>query len=255
MVEKRDESEEVLRDMAGIEDTTEPMNLVKKEPNVEKTPPASSSVSLSSSHLPSRPYKHPEVKLSSLLAQAERLFFLYPPTHPELSLSSIMGPQSVVYTWSESFSTLPTDTEAEAMVSQPGLIVYPYIEEDEVIEDTDDANDEKWEKPPPGSSKRKRLRGKLKGKVKNKLKSFRRVRVDQKTGMVAGAIIVLGVAMAVYGVKMHDRHSGPGLGLGGGVLDVHGRDWRKVAGWLGGAVAGVTERVVNGLSPSMPRGG
>ncbi|KAG6858177.1 hypothetical protein C0991_003389, partial [Blastosporella zonata] len=80
-----------------------------------------------------------------------------------------MGPQSVIYTWSESFSSLPTDIEAEAMVSCPGLIVYPYIGEYEVIEDTAS----KWEEDKP-ISKRKRLGGNLKGKVKSKLKRFRR---------------------------------------------------------------------------------
>ncbi|KAG6863469.1 hypothetical protein C0991_005563 [Blastosporella zonata] len=152
--------------------------------------------------------------------------------------------------WSESFSSLPTDTEAEAMVSCPGLIVYPYIEEDEVIEDTAS----EWEEEKP-ISKRKRFRGKLKGKVKSKLKRFRRVRVDQTTGMVAGAVIVLGIAMAVYGVQMRDRHPGAGMGLASGVLHGHGTDWRKVAGWVGGVFARVTEKVVSGLSPTTARGG
>ncbi|KAG6838684.1 hypothetical protein C0991_009574, partial [Blastosporella zonata] len=92
--------------------------------------------------------------LSSLLTRADELYALCPPTHPSLSLPHIMGPQSVVYTWSESFSSLPTDTEAEAMVSCPGLIVYPYIEDDEVIADTAS----EWEEEKP-ISKRKRFQG------------------------------------------------------------------------------------------------
>ncbi|KAG6838371.1 hypothetical protein C0991_012251, partial [Blastosporella zonata] len=161
--------------------------------------------------------------LLSLLTRADELYALYPPTHPSLSLWHIMGPQSVIYTWSESFSSLPTDIEAEAMVSCPGLIVYPYIGEYEVIEDTAS----KWEEDKP-ISKRKRLGGNLKGKVKSKLKRFRRVGVDQTKGMVAGAVIVLGIAMAVYGVQMRDRHPGAGMGLASGT-------WQKLE--EGGGVA------------------
>jgi len=48
-----------------------------------------------------------------------------------------MGPQSVVYTFSVSPSALPSD-EAEAMVRNPGLVVYPQmpfgVEEEEGAE-------------------------------------------------------------------------------------------------------------------------
>ncbi|KAG6860937.1 hypothetical protein C0995_005767 [Termitomyces sp. Mi166 len=227
--------------------TTELISLCKEEPLDEKPspPPATSR--------PSTPLSRsdplPPIKLTSLLAQADELYALYPPTHPDLFLSSIMGPQSVVYTWSESFSALPTDADAEAMVLRPGLIVYPYIEEDNVDESEGDA--EEWEeKPTPEKSKHKRFRGKLRGKLKGKLKRLRRGRVDQTTGMVAGAVIVLGIAFAVYGVKMRDKHPGAGLGF----LDSQGRDWKKIVGWAGGAVAGVTERVVSTLSASASNG-
>ncbi|KAG6897058.1 hypothetical protein C0992_004377 [Termitomyces sp. T32_za158] len=207
---------------------------------------SSSSIPVTSrpSTLLNRPDLFSPIQLTSLLAQADDLYALYPPTHPDLSLSSIMGPQSVVYTWSESFSALPTDAEAEAMVLCPGLMVYPYIEGD-VAEESRDS--EEWEeKPGPVKSKRKQVRGKFRGKMKEKLKHLRRGQVDQTTGMVAGAVIVLGVALAVYGVKMRDKHPGAAIGF----LNSHGRDWKKVVGWAGGAVTGVTERVVNRLSAS-----
>ncbi|KAG6850289.1 hypothetical protein C0991_010497, partial [Blastosporella zonata] len=145
-------------------------NVPEADHTMESIPlplPEESSSSLPSSLLTS-PSSSPIFR-SNTFVPAHQLYALYPPTHPSLSLPHIMGPQSVVYTWSESFSSLPTDTEAEAMVSCPGLIVYPYIEEDEVIEDTAS----EWEEEKP-ISKRKRFRGKLKGKVKSKLKRFRR---------------------------------------------------------------------------------
>ncbi|KAG6810446.1 hypothetical protein H0H92_011819 [Tricholoma furcatifolium] len=217
-------------------------------PNTIPTPPLSRP-----SSPPCYPSEKSEISLSSLLNRADELYALYPPAHPGLSLSRIMGPQSVIYTWSESHSALPTDAEAESMVLQPGLIVYPYIDEDDVIEEEEDSSDELDEKTPstPTAPKRKRFRPKkLRGKVKDKLKRLgvRRMKVDQTTGMVAGAVIVLGIAMAVYGVSMRENQQG----LGRGVLDVHDQDWKKVATWFGAVVAGVTEKVAGGLSTSTP---
>ncbi|KAG6909651.1 hypothetical protein DXG01_016231 [Tephrocybe rancida] len=231
--------------------STEP---IPPTPAKNSLPTSPSSPSRPSSPAPSRLHGHSEVTLTSLLTRADELYALYPPTHPDLLLSRIMGPQSVVHTWSESFSALPSDTEAEAMVACPGLVVYPYIDDDDVVEDPGDADDSEWEEKPAPGSRRKRFRGKLTGKVKNKLRRFRRVRMDQKTGMVAGAVLVLGIAMAVYGVRMRDRHPAAGFGHVGGILDYR-HDWRKVTKWVGGAVAGVTERVVNGLSASTSHGG
>ncbi|KAG6899322.1 hypothetical protein C0993_011224 [Termitomyces sp. T159_Od127] len=246
-VEEREPEPEIKESVEGTGATEPMMPLSKEQPpdeNFSTSPPVTS--------CPSTPLHRPDllppIQLTSLLAQADDLYNLYPPSHPDLSLSSIMGPQSVVYTWSESFSALPTDVEAEAMVLNPGLIVYPYIGND-VVEESEDS--EEWEeKPGPGKSKRKQVRGKFRGKMKEKLRRLRRGRVDQTTGMVAGAVIVLGVALAVYGVKMREKHPGAAIGF----LDSHGRDWKKIVAWAGGAVTGVTERVVNRLSASASNG-
>ena len=198
----------------------------------------------SSTSRPSQPLSRQDpltpIKLTSLLAQSDELYALYPPSHPDLSLSSIMRPQSVVYTWSETFSALPTDVEAEAMVLRPELIVYPYMDDD-ILEESGGDSEEREEKPIHLKSKRRHFRGKLRGKLKGK----RRGRVDHATGMVAGAVIVLGIAFAVYGVKMRDKHPGVGLGF----LESQGRNWKKVATWAGGVVTGV-ERVVRRFSTS-----
>ncbi|KAG5720894.1 TBC1 domain family member 20 [Termitomyces sp. T112] len=223
---------------------TELIPLWKEESLDEKSPLSSPVTSR-----PSTPLSRlPPIKLTSLLSQADELYALYPPTHPELFLASIMGPQSVVYTWSESFSALPTDAEAEAMVLRPELIVYPYVEDD--AEGETEGNKKCEKKPASGKLKCKHFRGKLHGKLKGKLKRLRRGRVDQTTGMVAGAVIVLGIAFAVYGVKIRDKYSEVGLSF----LENQGRDWKRVVGWAGGAVVGVTERVVSSLSGSASNG-
>ncbi|KAF9459688.1 rab-GTPase-TBC domain-containing protein [Collybia nuda] len=189
--------------------------------------------------------------LTALLSHADSLWTLYPPTHPEISLSSIMGPQSVVFTWDEDFNALPSDTDAEAMVGHPELIVYPYIEdEDEVGEDDVDGWDEKDAENEKKGMKTKG-KGKGPGKDKRRARKLRKRRMVERRTMVAGAVLVLGVAMAVYGVKVHNgggRGGGSGVfGLGFGLVEP-GKEWKglkRVGGWVGGLMAGATERVLS----------
>ncbi|KAG5640707.1 hypothetical protein DXG03_007476 [Asterophora parasitica] len=194
--------------------------------------------------IPSTSNQPSEITLISLLTHADELYTLYPPTHPGLSLSSIMGPQSVVYTWSESRSGLPSDNEAEAMVAHPELIVYPYIE----LEEAGGDEDSEWEEKPASRRKqRERVKGNLRKKMTGKFKRIQGIRVERRTGtMVAGAVVVLGVAMAVYGVKVRGTH------VGGGMYGSPGnsREWKKAAGWVGGALVGVTEKMFSGLGAS-----
>lgn len=91
--------------------------------------------------------------LSSLLTQADALYAQYPPSLPQLKLSSIMGPQSVVYTWSEKEADLPSDATAEAMVLHPDLIVYNYMDvgEEEEEEETTGYDTEKDKERDEGS--------------------------------------------------------------------------------------------------------
>jgi hypothetical protein len=39
-----------------------------------------------------------------------------------------MGPRSTIFTWAESFSSLPSDDELEQYVKTPHLVVLPYID-------------------------------------------------------------------------------------------------------------------------------
>ena len=221
--------------------------------------------------LPSAP-----IPLPTILAHSDWLLAQYPPSHPLLRLSSIMGPQSVVFTWSESFSDLPSDATAEMMVGRPELVVYPVgpeeMEEGEEEGEGDDESesgseyDDKSRRKTPGKSTRKRQSGKegdkggrlrkstrrktIKKKVQKLLKMFgtttgadqQLTHVDGRT-MIAGAVLVLGVAVAIYGVKAQDvvgGMSGAGLNaLGGnrlGHLQLHD-EMKKVANVLVGVGA------------------
>jgi len=190
---------------------------------------------------PPTPPTHPQLAklvLTDLLKLADDLYDKYPPSHSMLALSSIMGPQSVVFTWSESFSALPSDNTAEAMVSHPELVVYPYVEVNTYQKETDVEEKE-------GRSKTARR------KRRHKLRKSPFGQLEKKT-VLAGTVIVLGVAVAIYGIKVRN---GPGShGLFQAFADGHrthggvAKDWKRVGGWVGGTLAGVSQKIMNGLS-------
>ena len=215
----------------------------------------------------------PRLILTDLLRHADELYKEFPPSHSGLSLSSIMGPQSVIFTWSESPSKLPSDNMAEAMVTRPELVVYPYVEEAENTNDEDDtqssSEDEKGkgkEKAKASKSRRpwKRRDSKSKsagGKSHRKRRKLRKspfAQMERRT-MVAGTVLVLGVAMAVYGIKTRNANGLPLFGVhegraaaGAGVAVGAGsaKDLKKFGGWLGGALVGMTEKIMTGLGSS-----
>lgn len=231
------------------EDTPTSEDLATDFPSTPDRPEAGPSTPPSRSPSPAHaaPKHVTPTALTSLLTHADALWTLYPPTHPEMGVSSIMGPQSVVFTWSENFKQLPGDRDAEAMVGCPDLIVYPYIEEEEDVgEDDVDGWDEKEKK-----GRRTKGKGRERGKGRRHPRKLRKTRVVERRTMVAGAVLVLGVAMAVYGVKVH---SGGGRGGGGGVFGLGfglvepGKEWKglkKIGGWVGGLMVGATERVLS----------
>lgn len=183
--------------------------------------------------------------LTDLLKHADTLYDTFPPSHPGLSLSSIMGPQSVIFTWSELFSSLPSDNTAEAMTSRPELVVYPSIE----TSSDQMKSKESFESEEKTSKKTRRKRHKL----RKSLTPFSHM--ERKT-MVAGTVIVLGVAMAIYGVKASRAGDRSVYGMFHNFAEGHGhtsaKDWRRLGGWVGGAVAGVTTKIMNGLSSTSP---
>ncbi|KAJ6621400.1 rab-GTPase-TBC domain-containing protein [Mycena sp. CBHHK59/15] len=144
--------------------------------------------------------------LTSILNMSDALHQAHPPSHPSLQLSSTMGPQSVIFTWSTNMSDMPGSDEAECMVEWVDLIVYP-------------------EPPVANNDKEKRTQ-------KPRRKRFKRRVGTPTVGMIVGAGLVLGVAVAVsvYGARQNGDHT---------------RDWRKIGRWVGGAFAGASERIMN----------
>lgn len=120
------------------------------------------------------------VNLPHILKQADELFTRFPPSHPELYLSSILAPQSVVFTWSENQDEVLSDDEAEAIVSQPELVVLPYRDPDEISL----YEGRKQGEPAPSQ---KYPRG-------------RQSRLDSRTMLLTG-VVVAGIAVAIYSLK------------------------------------------------------
>lgn len=178
--------------------------------------------SSSSSDLPLKPH----VSLSVLLERTDELYSLYPPTHPSINLQSIMGPQSVMFTWSAKFSELPSDDGAELMVTQPQLVVLPAPEElDSKEKEEDDA-------------------GKIVKRRRRKLRKPMRLGpvLVERRAVVASAVLVLGVAMAVYGMQgAPERHHGAS------------KELRKLTRYVGGLVLGMSGKLWDGLVAARSR--
>ncbi|KAI0765866.1 rab-GTPase-TBC domain-containing protein [Trametes elegans] len=182
--------------------------------------------------------RRPRVSMTALLTHADKLYARFPPEHPGIAVSRVMGPQSAMCTWSERRADLPDDDEAELMVTRPELVVLPYVEPDDDDEElVSDADSFRGKDAGKGASEKERRRRRLR-KPRRRLTD---VIVRRKT-MVAGAVLVLGVAMAVYGFNA----GLPGAG-GGHHRSGFGREWRKVGKFLGGAFVGAGERVLEGI--------
>lgn len=152
--------------------------------------PRAASPAPSSASTSSRPnnHKRPIIPLPYLLSEADRLYAIYPPSLPALHLNDILGPQSVVNTWSEDPRDLPTDDEAEAMARHTSLIVKQFVDPAEAA-----ARAAETDIDTRG--------GKARGR-KHKLRRSRRfrfpyVRLDQKT-VLTGTVVTLAVAVAIY---------------------------------------------------------
>ncbi|KAI0052117.1 hypothetical protein FA95DRAFT_1553787 [Auriscalpium vulgare] len=203
----------------------------------------SSSPSPARTGSPSPPPHRRRVKLSlpDLLNHADNLFAQFPPTDPALLLDRIMGPASAMRTWSENPARLPPDDAAEALIVASTDIVLPWNPEDDLPATSSvDSNDEDLERTEKTWFRRRRGLEKGKEKVdstrkRRKLRKRNRpvfgARVERRT-MLAGAALVLGVAMAVSVYGMHAN------GRGGGING----DLRKMGRVLGGIV-GVGERL------------
>ena len=101
---------------------------------------------------------------------SDELFVRFPPSTPDLCLTRTLGPASAMRTWAQESVLLPNDDQAEAFV----------------VAGTDIVVHEALEPPPHGKEPRQRPR---KG-------SMRKSRSETRL-LVVGAVLVLGVAVAV----------------------------------------------------------
>ena len=171
---------------------------------------------------PGQPAKA-QVSLSSLLRQADDLFIRFPPIHPKLDLDKIMGPRSTVFTWAESVSSTPSDDELEQYVKTPHLVVLPYVDpvEEAVMK---------------GKEARRLETKKAERTRKLRRSIFSRANVQNRTVFV-GAVLTLGIAMAVYGIRA------PGdAGRGH-----HRGDLKRLLGYIGGLLLAGGDRFVGRL--------
>ncbi|KAF8216412.1 hypothetical protein K438DRAFT_1558431 [Mycena galopus ATCC 62051] len=173
-------------------------------------PPLDASLEDSNSAPPPNPRKVWKPKprtLTEILNMSDTLYKMHPPADPSLQLHRIMGPQSTIFTWSIHVSDMPSSDEAERMVERLDLVVYP--------------------EPLPVESKERDT------EMPRRQRFKRRTGTGTGTvGLLVGAGLVLGVAVAisVYSARQ-----------GGDPT----RDWRKLGRWVGGVLAGASERVIS----------
>lgn len=171
--------------------------------------------------------KQPTIFLPDLLSHADLLYTQYPPSLPSLHIKDILGPQSVVHTWSEIPEDLPADDEAEAMAHRTDLIVRPWFDPDEAAQEEANISAKEHE-----SKKRRKL---------HRTRRFPKVQLDKKT-VLTGAVVTLAVAVAIYSYSGTPRSS-----RGSVYASLHRLShWERLHGAVT-KVAGGAQRVLAGL--------
>ncbi|THH17700.1 hypothetical protein EW146_g3168 [Bondarzewia mesenterica] len=246
-----------------------PPHLIHPRPTPASHPSSPSKRAPESIPLPPSP--RPAQSLTAFLTHADTHLSLFPPSHPKLRLAQTMGPASVVHTWSEHStyqSVKPiSDSEAEGLVVRAEDIVFPYAESDSDKDEDEgeysDASGEEGEASDEGERPRgwfglrlrrrhqhgrgKEKEGKEKEKEerprahRRKLHKRRRALFHalmlERRAMLAGAALVLGIAMAVslYGGRTRSGAVTMGLESAGRVVSAVVGVGFKGAVWGGGA--------------------
>ena len=134
-------------------------------------------------------HSQPIYSLLSVLLLSDELFVRFPPTTPDLYLTRTLGPASAMRTWTQESALLPSDDQAEALVvAGTDIVVREALE------------------PPHEKESRQRPRGRT-----------RKSRRSETRLLVVGAVLMLGVAVAVRSRR------------GGGEM----ADWRAMFSTLG----------------------
>ncbi|KAI0252525.1 rab-GTPase-TBC domain-containing protein [Lactifluus subvellereus] len=168
------------------------------DPSDIPLPPSAASTRAASPTRAGSPRSPSAYSLLSVFLLADELFARFPPTTPELRLTRTLGPASAMRTWAQDVALLPGDDQAEALVvAAVDIVIHEELE------------------PDPRSQKEIRQRAKKSSVMKGR-------RGDAKL-LIAGAVLVLGVAVA-FGVNA--RH-------GGGVGRGREAEWHAVFGAFG----------------------
>ena len=173
-------------------------------PSAAPTPPASPIHANS-------PYSQTAHSLLSTLLLADELFFVrFPPSTPDLCLTHTLGPASAMRTWAQESALLPSDDQAEALVvAGIDIVVRDALE-------------------PPSPNKEPQRSAKKGG--------MKKIRRTETQLLVVGAVIVLGVAVAV-GVR--SRRSGGGKVEWRALFDTLGAVGERMLGMIGDAQLGL----------------
>lgn len=198
-------------------------------PSSSETPPPSPSPP--SSEFPQQRRRRAAVSLPDLLTHADALFERFPPTHPSLHLPEIIGPKSVIFTWSEDPAQLLSDAEAEALIAHPELVILPYQDPDELPFTKEGEDSDQYDSDVRPKKGRRKLR-----KRRRRGDPHFGVALDRKT-VLTGAVVALGVAVAVYSVRSRNGH---------GPFDVAraDREWRRAGRWVSGVLIGGSQKLL-----------
>ena len=171
-------------------------------PSAASTPPASPTHAESS-------HSQTAHSLLSVLLLADELFVRFPPSTPDLCLTRTLGPASAMRTWSQESALLPSDGQAEALVVAGNDIV---------VRDA-------LEPPSLGKVPQSARKG-----------SMKKSRKGETRLLVVGAVLVLGVAVAV-GVR--SRRGGGAKADWYAFFDTLGTAGERVLGMFGDAQLGL----------------
>ena len=167
----------------------------------------------------------PPISLPTLLCQACDLLAAYPPSSPALRLTETFGPQSALRTNGLTvFTSLPDDV-AESFVGGDSVVL-PITQEEE------DEESFHTKRPKNRKSEQEKLYNGRPIRIANGL-------VVRRQTLVAGVVLLLGVAVALYGFS-------PGGKCGRNGNTKIGSNMRFAVVWVGGLL-GLGERLGVGL--------
>lgn len=191
----------------------------------------------SSTSSPSSPItsSHTSVTLSSLLLTADELYKRYPPTEPlassnekdkgvsstSLDITTVLGPTSVLFTWSEDPDMMLSNDDAEAIVRDglPGVVL-----------ENDGSSDFGAEE-----EEEKRWKEQEHRRVTREWDRAMRKRIVKGGLGVTVAVLVGLAAIALYSMERSASGNSNGKSV---------QEWRRSLGWIGGVLLSAGDRFI-----------